>query len=228
MLQWTAAPGLTYSLCVTRDQRRKCQVEMVDLGEAAKRSLASLARFVETNQSSTSFSLELVALDALGQASSSETTVVIDRTAPWIGNLSVGAFAQDGLSATAVRTVELVKETQTTRLGIIFHQNTPEELANNTDQTPRGGGDESKVVIPIIKILDPSGIAGNCPELSVGDQVLSVNGVAALSNVQAVQMLREAVGTVRLAIISTKISVATPRAGASASPYSSGLRVLPQ
>ena len=140
----------------------------------------------------------------------------------------LGVTPRGSINNPAVRTVELVKETQTTRLGIIFHQNTPEELANNTDQTPRGGGDESKVVIPIIKILDPSGIAGNCPELSVGDQVLSVNGVAALSNVQAVQMLREAVGTVRLAIISTKISVATPRAGASASPYSSGLRVLPQ
>merc|ERR1719231_1019070 len=123
----------------------------------------------------------------------------------------------------AVRTVTLYKDTQSTRLGIIFHQNTPDELADS-DKTPRG--QDTGVVIPIIKVLDKSGIAGNCADLSEGDQVLSVNGVAALSNIQAVQMLREAVGPVKLAVTSTKISM-TPRTGLS-SGLSGGLRPLAQ
>jgi len=121
-----------------------------------------------------------------------------------------------------VRVVTLYKDTQSTRLGIIFHQNTPDELVTDADKTPRGAG-EGTVVIPIIKVLDKSGIAGNCTELSEGDQVLSVNGTAALSNIQAVQMLREAVGPVKLAVTSTKISM-TPRAGGASGQYSSGLR----
>ena len=131
-----------------------------------------------------------------------------------------------------VRMVTLQKDSQSTRLGIIFHQNTPEELSNDTDITPRMGGDQNHVVIPIIKVLDKSGIAGNCPDLSEGDQVLSINGVAALSNIQAVQMLREAVGTVTLAVTSTKISL-TPRSarggdGGAAANYSGGLRPINQ
>jgi len=124
-----------------------------------------------------------------------------------------------------VRMVTLTKESQSTRLGIIFHQNTPDELVTDADKTPRKGGDDSHVVIPIIKVLDKSGIAGNHPELSEGDQVLSVNGVAALSNIQAVQMLREAQGKVTLAVTSTKISM-TPRAGGAAGNFSSGLRPI--
>merc|ERR1740138_611464 len=62
-----------------------------------------------------------------------------------------------------VRTVTLYKDTQSTRLGIIFHQNTPDELVTDADKTPRGAG-EGTVVIPIIKVLDKSGIAGNCTE----------------------------------------------------------------
>ena len=140
--------------------------------------------------------------------------------------MQLGVTPRGSINNESVRTVALHKDSQSTRLGIIFHQNTPEELANDTDLTPRAGGDQSKVVIPIIKVLDKSGIAGNSPDLFEGDQVLSVNGVAALSNIQAVQMLREAVGPVRLAVTSTKISM-TPRAGTAAGPYSSGLRPLP-
>lgn len=139
-----------------------------------------------------------------------------------------------------VRVVTLKKETQKTRLGIIFHQNTPNELLSDTTgeyMTPRGAdgsalsGNETrgKVVPPIIKHLDPTGIAANVPGLSVGDQVLSVNGNAALDNVQAVSMLRAAVGGVKLAVTSTRISM-TPRgaAPAAASKYSSGLRPINQ
>lgn len=135
--------------------------------------------------------------------------------------VQLGVTPRGSINNEAVRTVTLQKESQSTRLGIIFHQNTPEELATDVDKTPRDGGDHGTVVIPIIKVLDASGIAGNCPQLSEGDQVLSVNGVAALSNIQAVQMLREAVGTVKLAVTSTKISM-TPR-------YANGLHpLLPQ
>jgi len=139
-----------------------------------------------------------------------------------------------------VRVVTLKKETQKTRLGIIFHQNTPNELLSDTTgeyMTPRGAdgaalsGNETrgKVVPPIIKHLDPTGIAANVPGLSVGDQVLSVNGNAALDNVQAVSMLRAAVGGVKLAVTSTRISM-TPRgaAPAAAKLYSSGLRPINQ
>jgi len=116
-----------------------------------------------------------------------------------------------------VRVVTLHKSSQSTRLGIIFHQSTPEELVTDSDKTPRGNAGEQHIVIPIIKVLDKSGIAGQPdpklgrPLLSEGDQVLSVNGQAALSNIQAVQMLREAVGEVKLAVTATKISVQTPR-----------------
>ena len=54
--------------------------------------------------------------------------------------------------------------------------------------------------------------------------MLSVNGVAALSNVQAVQMLREAVGDVVLAVRETNLT-ARGTAG-SAKDYSSGLRPI--
>jgi len=132
-----------------------------------------------------------------------------------------------------VRVVTLMKASQSTRLGIIFHQSTPEALVTDADKTPRGNAGDNHIVIPIIKVLDKSGIAGQPdpklgrPLLSEGDQVLSVNGQAALSNIQAVQMLREAVGEVKLAVTSTKISVQTPRAnGAPAPNYSSGLRPI--
>merc|ERR1719453_1439675 len=58
------------------------------------------------------------------------------------------------IMAEGVRKVVLFKETQQTRLGIIFHQNTPAELTDvASDVTPRAGN-TSTVVIPIIKVLD--------------------------------------------------------------------------
>ena len=90
--------------------------------------------------------------------------------------------------------------------------------------TPRAGN-TSTVVIPIIKVLDKSGIAGTVGNLFEGDQVLSVNGVAALSNIQAVQMLREAVGTVTLAVKETPIT-RTPRGTVQNPNLTSGLRPL--
>ena len=111
----------------------------------------------------------------------------------------LGVTPRGSIKAQNVREVRLYKDAQTTRLGIIFHQSTPAELGDvSSDATPRAGG-RQPVVLPVIKVLDKAGIAGNSPDLHEGDQVLSVNGHAALSNVQTVQMLRDAVGSVVLA-----------------------------
>jgi hypothetical protein len=135
----------------------------------------------------------------------------------------LGVTPRGSVTASSVRSVRLFKETQSTRLGIIFHQNTPQELYDvSADLTPRIGG-QQPVVIPVIKVLDKSGIAGSAENLHEGDQVLSVNGQAALSNIQAVQMLREAVGEVILAVRDTPLT-RTPRG--SQTGWSSGLRPI--
>ena len=122
---------------------------------------------------------------------------------------ALGVTPRGSIKGPGVREVRLHKETQSTRLGIIFHQNTPAELGDvSSDATPRVAG-QQPVVIPVIKVLDKSGIAGAVPNLHEGDQVLSVNGKAALSNIQAVQMLREAVGEVVLAVRETPLSKCT-------------------
>ena len=127
-----------------------------------------------------------------------------------------------------VRMIKLYKESQTTRLGIIFHQQTPAQLGDvESDLTPRPSG-QMPVVIPVIKTIDPNGAAGQAVDLNVGDQVLSINGEAALSNIEAVKMLREAIGDVVLAVRETPISQRTPRGvnpRAPAAMYGSGLRV---
>jgi len=144
---------------------------------------------------------------------------------------ALGVTPRGTIHAPGVRSIHLFKESQSTRLGIIFHQNTPAELEADLDpdRTPRAPGTGSQaVVIPVIKVLDQSGIAGKTADLHEGDQVLSVNGQAALSNIQAVQMLREAVGDVVLAVRDTKLT-RTPRGTpVTATPYSSGLRPLEQ
>ena len=114
-----------------------------------------------------------------------------------------------------VRTVTLHKESQSSRVGIYFYQTTPDELLGSA-------GDQ--IVLPVIKVLDKAGIAGNCPDLHEGDQVLSVNGHAALSNVQTVQMLRDAVGPLTLAVRETVISK-TPRGATNRVPLT-GLRPI--
>jgi len=137
----------------------------------------------------------------------------------------LGVTPRGSIKAENVRQVRLYKDHQSTRLGIIFHQNTPSELGDvSVDKTPRANG-QQPVVIPVIKVLDKSGIAGNATNLFEGDQVLSVNGKAALSNIQAVQMLREAVGEVVLAVRETPLSK-TPR-GPASGPIT-GLRPLNQ
>jgi len=141
----------------------------------------------------------------------------------------LGVTPRGSIKAQNVREVRLYKDQQATRLGIIFHQSTPAELGDvSSDATPRAGG-RQPVVLPVIKVLDKAGIAGNSPDLHEGDQVLSVNGHAALSNVQTVQMLRDAVGSVVLAVRETAISK-TPRGITPVRPamQMTGLRVVNQ
>ena len=98
--RWSATPGLVYSVCVTMDQRRQCQVEAHDVGSAVECELVNMASHAAlSNRSSSTFAVSVTATDSFGQDSSSDTLVMIDRTIPWIGNLSLGAFAADSLAA---------------------------------------------------------------------------------------------------------------------------------
>jgi hypothetical protein len=134
----------------------------------------------------------------------------------------LGVTPRGGIYAAGVREVRLFKEAQNTRLGIIFHQSTPEGSDVSSDYTPRAAGGR-EIILPVIKVLDKSGIAGACPDLKEGDQVLSVNGQAAISNVQAVQMLRDACGPVVLAVRDTTLAASS---GPAAPPKLTGLKVL--
>lgn len=147
------------------------------------------------------FSLSQVQLAELSEAER-ERVAEIQR--------ELGVTPRGSIHGAGVREVRLFKEARTTRLGVIFHQNTPAELGDvSSDSTPRAAGTHA-VVLPVIKIIDPSGVASLCADLFEGDEVLSVNGHAALSNVQAVTLLREAVGELRLAVRSTAISKGSP------------------
>lgn len=92
-----------------------------------------------------------------------------------------------------------------------------------SDVTPRVNGADAPLVLPVIKMIDKAGVAGNVPDLNEGDQVISINGTAALSNVDAVRMLREAVGEVLLAVRQTPLS---HRGAPPSNRYTSGLRPL--
>ena len=96
-----------------------------------------------------------------------------------------------------VRTVTFHKESQSSRVGIYFYQTTPDELLGSA-------GDQ--IGLPVIKVLEASGVAGSCADLHEGDQVISVNGTAVLSNTQAVELMRQAVGGMTLAVRATKLS----------------------
>mmetsp|Transcript_24836 Transcript_24836/g.51963 ORF Transcript_24836/g.51963 Transcript_24836/m.51963 type:complete len:509 (-) Transcript_24836:455-1981(-) len=218
----------------------KMQEYMLQMGEYSARQqlkLASIETEVRENQQVTAeaarvasekrqlqdmsrrlqFSLSRAQLASLSEAEA-QRVLEIQRE---LGVTPRGSIKGDG-----VREVRLYKQSVTTRLGIIFHQSTPSELGDvSSDATPRAAG-EQPLVLPVIKVLDKSGIAASCPDIHEGDQVLSVNGRATLSNIAAVQMLREATGAVVLAVRDTPISK-TPRAH-SPVPRLTGLRPLVQ
>lgn len=219
---------------------KKMQEYMLQMGEYSARqqlNLASLNDVVAKNQEVTqqvhklgeekrslqamSEKLQFRITDDQMSSFSAEEKLKLEEIQRQLGVTPRGSIK----GAVNVREVKLFKEAQSTRLGIIFHQNTPAELGDiNADFTPRVAGSQP-VVLPVIKVLDKSGIAGNAPDLNEGDQVLSVNGKAALSNIQAVQMLREAVGYVVLAVRDTPLTK-TPR-GTTTLPMG-GLRPIAQ
>ena len=180
--------------------------------------LANEKRHLQNMQNKLQFSLNTTQLATLSPADMAALSEIQKQ---------LGVTPRGTIKATDVREVVLFKEQQSTRLGIIFHQNTPAELGDvSADLTPRVAG-EQPIVLPIIKVLDKSGIAGTAVDLHEGDQVLSVNGKAALSNIEAVRMLRESVGQLVLAVRATPLSKGSSGPStAAASPYSSGLRPI--
>ena len=217
----------------------KMQEYMLQMGEYSARQqlkLASLQAEVEANQAVTAevnkLQEEKRKLQNLSDklqfsVSNAQLATLSPEEAQKVMDIQkqLGVTPRGSINTQGVRSVKLYKELQSTRLGIIFHQNTPEELNDiSADMTPRGAGTQP-VVIPVIKVLDKSGIAGGLADLHEGDQVLSVNGQAALSNIQAVQMLREAVGEVVLAVRDTPLT-RTPRGTPINPNLSSGLRPI--
>ena len=94
----------------------------------------------------------------------------------------------------ALREVKLVKETEDTKIGAVFHR-----LDDAFDKSFFNV--EGSSVQPIIKKVDPGSMA-EVSGLVPGDIVLSVNGVSGLSNFQVVEMLRKGQGVFTLVVIS--------------------------
>ena len=94
----------------------------------------------------------------------------------------------------ALREVKLVKETEDTKIGAVFHR-----LDDAFDKSFFNV--EGSSVQPIIKKVDPGSMA-ELAGLVPGDIVLSVNGVSGLSNFQVVEMLRKGQGVFTLVVIS--------------------------
>jgi len=94
----------------------------------------------------------------------------------------------------ALREVKLVKETEDTKIGAVFHR-----LDDAFDKSFFNV--EGSSVQPIIKKVDPGSMA-EMSTLVPGDIVLSVNGVSGLSNFQVVEMLRKGQGVFTLVVIS--------------------------
>lgn len=90
--------------------------------------------------------------------------------------------------------VKLVKETEETKIGAVFHR-----LDDAFDKAFFNV--EGSSVQPIIKKVDPGSMAESAG-LVPGDIVLSVNGVSGLSNFQVVEMLRKGQGIFTLVVIS--------------------------
>ena len=76
---------------------------------------------------------------------------------------------------------------------------------------------------PYVQAIQQDSPAARTPGLAVRMPLLSVNGQAAISNVQAVQMLRDACGPVVLAVRDTTLAASS---GPAAPPKLTGLKVL--
>ena len=94
----------------------------------------------------------------------------------------------------ALREIKLVKETEDTKIGAVFHR-----LDDAFDKSFFNV--EGSSVQPIIKKVDHGSMA-EMAGLVPGDVVLQVNGVSGLSNFQVVEMLRKGQGVFTLVVIS--------------------------
>ena len=94
----------------------------------------------------------------------------------------------------ALREVKLIKETEDTKIGAVFHR-----LDDAFDKSFFNV--EGSSVQPIIKKVDPGSMAESAG-LVPGDVVLSVNGISGLSTFQVVEMLRKGHGVFNLVVIS--------------------------
>ena len=94
----------------------------------------------------------------------------------------------------ALREVRLVKETDETKIGAVFHRS--DDAFDKSFFNVDGSS-----VQPLIKKVDPESMA-ELSGLVPGDVVLSVNGISGLSNCQVVEMLRKGSGVFNLVVIS--------------------------
>ena len=108
------------------------------------------------------------------------------REAALIGGEAAAAQSSPKAVMPALREVKLVKETEDTKIGAVFHR-----LDDAFDKSFFNV--EGSSVQPIIKKVDPGSMA-EVSGLVPGDIVLSVNGVSGLSNFQVVEMLRKGQG----------------------------------
>jgi len=109
----------------------------------------------------------------------------------------------------ALREVRLIKETDETKIGAVFHRS--DDAFDKSFFNVEGSS-----VQPIIKKVDPGSMA-ECSGLVPGDVVLSVNGISGLSNFQVVEMLRKGQGVFNLVVISGR-QVQQTFTGAAPSP----------
>ena len=107
---------------------------------------------------------------------------------------SAQAAAKPKQMMPALREIKLVKETEDTKIGAVFHR-----LDDAFDKSFFNV--EGSSVQPIIKKVDHGSMA-EMAGLVPGDVVLQVNGVSGLSNFQVVEMLRKGHGVFTLVVIS--------------------------
>jgi C-terminal processing protease CtpA/Prc len=94
----------------------------------------------------------------------------------------------------ALREVRLVKTSDDTKIGAVFHRS--DDAFDKSFFNVEGSS-----VQPIIKKVDAGSMAEQSG-LVPGDIVLSVNGISGLSNFQVVEMLRKGAGVFNLVVIS--------------------------
>jgi membrane-associated protease RseP (regulator of RpoE activity) len=93
------------------------------------------------------------------------------------------------------RTTRLKKVAADVRVGISFQKDSaPMHIGEDTDAYRQG------MLPPVVRAVHPSGLAA-AAGLSVGDMVVSINGVETISNLNAASMLRKAVGDLEIRYI---------------------------